>query len=156
MKVESVNLAECPVTEEGLTALSGLTHLKSLNLTRLGHLRYGSPLPALSDAALEPLRKLTELRTLTLSGNRITDAGLALIAQLPNLENLDLDATEVTDAGLLQFRGHKMLKTLSLGGSRVTPRGARELETALPGLQYQFQIDPEVAYNLENARRSRR
>ena len=43
LNVESLGLAECAVTEQGLASLRGLDDLRSLNLARLNHLRYGSP-----------------------------------------------------------------------------------------------------------------
>ena len=123
LNVESLDLAECAVTEQGLAPLReaqpspvpepGEARPTSLRLTRDGR----------DDACLIPTQGMSQLQNLTLSGNRITDAGLALIAGLSDLESLDLDATDVTDAGLIHFRTLKKLKTLSLGGTFVTPQG---------------------------------
>ena len=124
-----------------------------MSLARLNHLRYGSPDTELSDACLIPLQGLSQLQSLTLSGNRITDDGLALIAGIPELETLDLDATDVTDAGLVHLQGLKKLKSLSLGGTLVTPQGAKMLQSALPGLEVNFDISPEVERNLKQSRR---
>jgi hypothetical protein len=153
LNVESVGLSECAVTEPGLVSLRGLNHLKSLNLARLNHLRYGSPETGLSDACLVPIQGLSQLQDLTLAGNRITDDGLALIAGMPELESLDLTATDVTDAGLVHLHALKKLKNLSLGGTRVTPQGARALQSALPGLEVEFSIDPELERILKESRR---
>jgi hypothetical protein len=153
LNVESLSLSECAVTEQGLDSLRGLKHLKGLNLMRLGHLRYGSPLTGLSDACLIPIQGLTQLHDLDLAGNRITDDGLALIARMPNLESLDLTATDVTDAGLVHLRALKKLTSLSLGGTRVTPQGARALQSALPGLEVNFDIDQELDRILKQWRR---
>ena len=155
LNVESVGLSECAVTEQELASLRGLDHLRSLNLARLNHLRYGSLDTGLSDACLIPIQGLSQLQTLTLSGNRITDEGLALIAGMPELESLDLDATDVTDAGLVHLQALKKLKSLSLGGTRVTPQGARALQSALPGLEVSFEIDPELERILKQSRRER-
>lgn len=153
LNVESLGLSECAVTEQELAPLSGLKHLKSLNLARLNHLRYGSPETGLSDACLIPIQGLSRLQILTLSGNRITDDGLAMIGRMPNLEELDLDATDVTDAGLVHLQALKKLKSLSLGGTLVTPRGASKLQSALPGLEVSFDISPEVERSLKQLRR---
>jgi len=111
LNLESLSLAECAVTEQGLASLRGLDHLEVLNLARLDQFRYGSPVTGLKDAPLVPIQGLTRLETLTLTGNRITDQGLALIARMPALENLDLDATDVTDAGLVHLQSLTKLKT---------------------------------------------
>jgi Leucine Rich repeat len=154
LNVESLGLSECAVTEQELASLRGLNHLRSLNLARLNHLRYGSPDTGLSDACLIPIQGLTRLETLTLSGNRITDQGLALIARMPALENLDLDATDVTDAGLVHLQSLKKLKTLALGGTRVTQEGVKTLQKALPGLEISMDIDPEVERVVKESRRA--
>ncbi len=153
LNVESVSLAECAVTEQGLASLRGLDHLKSLNLARLHHLRYGSSVTGLSDACLISIQGLTKLEDLNLAGNRISDAGLALITGMPGLESLDLTATDVSDAGLIHLHALKKLKSLSLGGTRVTPQGARALQSAVPGLDVSFGIDPELERSLKLWRR---
>jgi len=153
LNVESLSLSDCAVTEQGLDSLRGLHHLKSLNLMRLGHLRYGSPETVMSDACLIPIQGLTQLHDLDLAGNRITDDGLALIAGMPELESLDLTATEVTDAGLVHLQALKKLKNLALGGTRVTPQGPRALQSALPGLEVSFDVDPELERILKQSRR---
>ncbi len=151
--VESLGLSECAVTEQGLAPLRGLNHLRSLNLARLNHLRYGTRVTGLSDACLIPIQGLTQLHDLELAGNRITDDGLALIAGMPELESLDLTATDVTDAGLVHLQTLKKLNSVSLGGTRVTPQGARALQSALPGLEVSFDIDPELERILKQSRR---
>jgi hypothetical protein len=154
--VESLNLSDCEVTEQGLASISGLSRLRKLYLSRLGQLRYSSPDVGLSDACLIPVQSLSQLRILTLSGNRITDAGLAMIAHLPNLEELDLDATDVTDAGLVQLQGLKKLMNLSLGGTLATPQGVKSLQSALPALQINSDINPEIGQILKEWRRVKR
>jgi hypothetical protein len=154
LNIESLSIPECTVTEQGLAPLRGLGHLRSLNLARLDHIRYGSPATALTDACLIPLQGLSQLQNLTLSGNRITDDGLALIAGMPGLETLDLDATNVTDAGLVHLQGLKKLKSLSLGGTFVTPQGSKTLQSVLPGLEINFDINPELERNLKQSRRA--
>jgi len=156
LNVETLGLEECTVTEQELDSLRGLNHLRSLNLARLNHLRYASTDRGLSDACLIPIKGLSQLRELDLSGNRITDDGMAMIAGMPELESLVLTATEVTDAGLVHLQALKKLKNLSLGGTGVTPQGARALQSALPDLQANFDIEPELERILEQSRRQHR
>jgi hypothetical protein len=151
--LESLKLKECDVSEEGLSALSGLRELKDLDLSRLNHLRYGGGPTGLKDSGLIPVQGLTQLQILSLSGNRITDKGLDLIAHLPNLETLDIDATDVSDAGLVTLQTMKNLKAVRLGGTGVTPEGVKRLQEAIPGIDIDMQIDPVIAHELMNLRR---
>ena len=134
----------------------GLNHLRSLNLARLNHLRYGLPETALSDACLVPIQGMGQLRSLTLSGNRITDDGLALIAGLPELESLDLDATDVTDAGLIHLQTAQEAQEPVSGRNSCDAQGARRLQSALPSLEVNFDISPEVERTLKQSRREHR
>jgi hypothetical protein len=143
--VESLNLGECYATEKGLAPLASLRQLKELSLLRLGHMRYGGGAPGLSDACLVPIKGLTNLQSLTLAGNRITDSGLDMLSGLSSLETLDLDATDVTDAGLHHLYPLKGLKTLSLAGTSVTPEGIKTLLAAVPGLEVDLGMDPQLA-----------
>ena len=155
LNVESVSLMECEVTEQGLAPLSQLSQLKSLNLSRENHLRYGTSLAGLTDACLVPIQGLSQLQSLTLSGNKITDDGLALIGGLRQLDSLDLTGTDVTNAGLVHLKPLKKLKLLCLGGTFVTPEAVRALQAETPGLDIEFQIDPEFERNLKESRRVR-
>ena len=153
--LESLNLTECDITEQGLAPLARLTQLRELSLVNLHHIRYGSGPPGLSDACLIPLQRLTSLQSMNLSGNRITDSGLALLSGLTNLETLDLDATDVTDSGLVQLQSLKQLKVLSLAGTKVTPQGVKALQSAMPGLEINTDMEPTLAEKVANWRRQR-
>jgi hypothetical protein len=52
-----------------------------------------------SDAALEYVRDLPQLRRLHLFSSGITNAGLERLEQLPQLETLYLEKTQVTEQG---------------------------------------------------------
>jgi len=66
------------------------------HLARLGVRR---PL-VVTDAGLARLAGLGNLRTLTLSGTRITGAAVATLAKLPRLESVAVAFTEVDDAAV--------------------------------------------------------
>ncbi|MGC8643967.1 MAG: leucine-rich repeat domain-containing protein, partial [Isosphaeraceae bacterium] len=151
--LESLSLQECAVTAKGLAPLSRLNRLRELNLSRMNHIRYGVGPTGLSDACLVPIQGLTSLERLTLSGNRITDAGLAKLAGLSNLETLDLDATDVTDAGLVHLHALANLKTVDLAGTKVTLQGVKALQAALPGLDINVEMDPDLAEKVREWRR---
>jgi hypothetical protein len=153
--LESLQLGECDVTEQGLAPLSSLGQLRELSLMRLNHIRYGGGLQGLSDVCLTPIQNLTNLETLTLTGNRITDSGLAKLAGLTKLEALDLDATDVTDAGLVHLQALRQLKTVGLAGTGVTPEGVKKLKAALPELDIDLAMEPTLADQLRSWRRQK-
>jgi hypothetical protein len=154
MEVEEVNLAECMVSEAGLSVLGRLPGLQDLNLSRLQHYRYGGGPEPLGDGCLTIVQGLTRLRRLSLAGNRIHDQALGRLSGLANLEELDLSATEVTDAGLEHLRALGKLTMLNLGGTRTTPQGVKTLKQALPAVEISMDLDPETqqAINLKRSR----
>ncbi len=144
LNVQSLSLAECPVTEAGLAPLAALEDLRALDLKRLDQFHYGTDLRGLKDSCLTPLVGLRKLESLTLSGNRISDAGLATIGRMTQLSSLDLDATDVTDAGLVHLHSLRNLRSLSLGGTQVTPEGLKAFQKAMPEVEVNFDLSPEV------------
>jgi hypothetical protein len=82
--------------------------------------------PDVTDATLDYLKPMTQLRELDLNDTMITDAGLAKMADKP-LIILRLRNTTITDAG---FREHLLklesLMELDLRGTRVEPATFRE------------------------------
>ena len=104
-----------------------------------------------SDADLNELAKLTELRQLDLDGDRLSGAALrALIpmrnlrelviknanddslsglAEMPGLEILDLSQTDITDEGLKHLEGHPRLFSLKLASTNIADYGLHSLAT---------------------------
>ena len=76
-----------------------------------------------SDAALVFLRRLVNLRSLSLGLTKITDAGLVHLQGLSSLENLNLFSTEITDRGLHYLRELANLTDLGLSYTQITDRG---------------------------------
>ena len=90
-----------------------------------------------TDAGLEHLRGLTQLRFLSLDSTPVTDAGLEHLRGLTQLQGLYLSSTRVTDAGLAHLRGLTQLEVLYLISTRVTDAGVNELKKALPKVRIQ-------------------
>jgi tRNA A-37 threonylcarbamoyl transferase component Bud32 len=146
-RLETLWLADTPISNLGLACLTDVTGLQGLNLGHTG----------ISDAGLEHLRGLTDLRFLYLSGTKVTDAGLKCLkdhlqlqelhlrwtkvsdaglehlAGLSNLQILWLQETKVSDAGLGHLKRLTGLQTLHLDGTKVSDAGINELRAALPG-----------------------
>jgi hypothetical protein len=88
------------------------------------------------DQALEEVRKLSELRTLSLYNSSVTDNGLTKLSGLTYLEALGLGATPITDRGLISLEKMPSLRWVWLTeNKKITDRGVQNLkQKALPGL----------------------
>jgi hypothetical protein len=90
-----------------------------------------------TDAGLEHLRGLTGLNVLQLQRTSVTDAGLEYLKGRNQLQNVDLGETQVTDVGLECLKGLTQLEELNLGGTRVTDAGLKHLN-GLVRLRYLY------------------
>ena len=72
------------------------------------------------------------VRTIDLCDTQITDAGLEHLEELTDLKWLDLSGTQVTDAGLEHLKGLTRLEVLELSGTHVTDERIEELRKILP------------------------
>lgn len=93
-------------TDEDLKSLADLPTVERLYLA--GNLK-------ITDAGLDHLRALTEVRRLALSRTGITDVGLAKLDHMRKLEALDVNTTKVTLGGLACFEKLEHLETLIHG-----------------------------------------
>ncbi len=109
----------------------------------IGYFHRPWPSPALNlagteitDAGVEHLKGLTNLRTLKLNGTEITDAGLVHLKGLTSLESLRLPGTEISDAGLEHLKALTSLEGLWLHDTEITDAGLVHLKglTSLRGL----------------------
>lgn len=126
--LERLDLHQCPITDEGLAHLGGLTSLKELNLSDCDF----------TDAGLSSLASLTNLQLLNLASSfgdspQIKGPGLAALAGLTKLQVLVLDKNLIDDAGLTHLKNLKGLKELYLEQTRVRGPGLASL-TELPAL----------------------
>jgi hypothetical protein len=87
-----------------------------------------------TDADLEYVRELPQLRWLAVSETMATDAGLAHLSGLTRLQNLNLGETQVTDAGLVHLHRLLQLRVLSVQRTPVTESGVTSLQGLLPNL----------------------
>ena len=85
-----------------------------------------------TDAGLERLKGLTQLRALDLRMANVTDAGLEHLTGLTQLQMLVLWHTQVTDAGLEHLKGLTQLWILDLDETNVTDGGLKRFQMAMP------------------------
>src|SRR6266480_2328372 len=116
------------ITDQGLTAIKGWTHLKRLDLrgTRV------------SDGTLEIVSGLTGLEDLDIAQTEVTDVGLENLITLVNLRELAVGRGRLTNSGLVKLRMLPALTYLDLSGARPTPPDA-------PGGRGAGSIIPEEA-----------
>lgn len=126
--LERLDLHQCPITDDGLAYLKGMSSLKELNLSDCDF----------TDAGLSSLASLTNLQLLNLASSfgdspQIKGPGLAALAGLTKLQMLVLDKNLIDDAGLTHLKNLKGLRELYLEQTRVTGPGLANL-AALPEL----------------------
>lgn len=80
-----------------------------------------------TDADLEHLGRLKNLRYLDISQTMISDAGLVHIEGLMQLKTLDFHLTQVTDIGLKHLIQLNELKNLNLSNTQITDTGLESI-----------------------------
>jgi uncharacterized membrane protein len=90
---------------------------------------------SITDAGLLRLQNLAELRELNLMGTAITDVGLSNLKPLSGLRILYLSSTKITDAGLIHLRAFPQLEKLYLPGAGITDSAMNHL-SALKNLRH--------------------
>src|SRR5207237_350317 len=91
-----VGFSTAKVADADLNDLAGLRDLEMLSLSRT---------PAVTDAGLKALARLTKLKDLRLVHTGVRGAGAKELVGLHQLELLDLGGSPVTDAGLKDIAG---------------------------------------------------
>ncbi len=88
------------------------------------------------DAIATGLLKAVVLQAgdLSLARTRITDAVLDTVAQMPNLRRLDLRGTEITGEGLAKLATLTKLQDIVVAKTKLSPAAAKPL-AAIPGLR---------------------
>ncbi len=118
---------------------AGLENLKWMNQVKFVNLN----LTQVTDAGLENLKTLRHLELLYLGGTKLSDAGLRNVTKLNRLQFLSLDDTEVTSAGLQNLKSLDQLKQLSLMRTKVSDIGLENLKGTTQ-LQQLFLSGPQI------------
>ena len=131
--LEWLDLHDTQVTDEGITHLGVLRHLRELNLSQtsisgsgfaaLSSLRELEKLDlhhsAFTDEGARDLSALSSVRVLNLTQTKIRDNGLRCLASMRKLEELELALTDVSDDGVRHLASLPSLRSLNLIGTKV-------------------------------------
>jgi Leucine-rich repeat (LRR) protein len=106
------------ITDQGVRQLARLT-----NLTRL----FLFDVPMTDDGA-QQLARMKQLEILDLAwDSRVTDAGLEHLATLPNLKHLSVTSASITDKGLITLSKSRTLQELDLTRSKISDAGLEKM-----------------------------
>jgi hypothetical protein len=122
-EVAIVNLRGQKVDDKTLEQLSGLGHLRELDLD--GTL--------ITDAGTHVLKSFPKLRSLSLRFTDISDESTETIAGLESLIWLYLTHTKVSDASIENLSKLKHLDELYVRWTKITDAGSDQLTKSLPG-----------------------
>jgi internalin A len=161
--LEWLDIGWAQITDTGLDHLASLTNLRALtmggNKLTDTSLRFLRQLPQieyldlggtqrtdsglwslqLTEAGMQAVASVTELRELRLAGTAVTGKGLELLKPLAKLERLNLQGCRrLKDDSAAVLAGFKHLRTLDLKDSSLTAESVVRIRTALP--------DCEVVY----------
>lgn len=125
-EVRNVTTGEADLT---ITGLSGYDYSSLAVKTDLTVLQMANP--DVTDAAIEYLRGLTQLKRLDLSDTGITDAAIPVLASLPALEDVKLARTKLTDEGVKKLlAGAARLRAIDVRGTGVRALTLRDWKNA--------------------------
>jgi Leucine-rich repeat (LRR) protein len=158
--IEWLDIGWAQITDTGLDRLTALTHLRWLTMggnkltdTALQFLRQMPQLEyldiggqqrtdsglwslLLTDAGVQAIASVTELRELRLSGTAVTSHGLALLEPLPKLERLSLQSCKrLRDDAASTLAGFHHLQWLDVKDSGLTPEAVVRIRAVLPDCQ---------------------
>jgi hypothetical protein len=95
-----------------------------------------------TDAVLEHLRGLHQLKTVLLGGcTQVTDAGLDRLSGLSQLRELDLSDTQVTVAGIAHLSGLTKLRRINVRGTNAEGE-SEKLQQAFPNQKIEWTPPP--------------
>jgi Leucine-rich repeat (LRR) protein len=158
--IEWLDIGWAQVTDTGLDHLSSLANLRSLTmggnkltdnalqfLRQMPQIEYldiggtqrtdsGLWTLLLTDAGVQAIATVTELRELRLAGTNITGRGIATLKSLPKLERLNLQGCKkLRDDAAGALAEFKQLQVLDLKETGLSEQAAASIRAALPRCQ---------------------
>ncbi|QDV43850.1 Serine/threonine-protein kinase PrkC [Stieleria neptunia] len=116
-------LGNASLTDKGMQSIGKLRSLQHLRI------RCDNPYTCpISDAGVEQLAELDQLKVFRVDAHRFTDRSLQVLSKLPQLEYVGSYVPEVTDQGLEHLKSLQRLMYLHLSdASQITDQGCRYL-----------------------------
>jgi internalin A len=134
--LESLDLPNEGISDEGLAHLSQLPRLRELDVSRVHLVDPSRDKGYYTDKGIEALARCTLLEDLGIGSIGVTDASMETIGKLHNLRKLTLfGCTSITDEGLRQLVSLKNLERLIVSGADISISGLSCLN-ALSNLRY--------------------
>ena len=121
------------VQEKSATAMN----LAEATLDRFQHERQGDAIAklqaegALVNVVFSQWGDISDIQVTINEGWKGGDDGLAVLRRLPDLKDLSLRQAEITDAAVSHLKNLKGLKTLQIYGTGISDQGAEQLAQAL-------------------------
>jgi Leucine-rich repeat (LRR) protein len=120
--IENLDLRGCPVSNEGLKNISGVSSLRALRLS-------GSNSSAsVDDDGMASVAQLANLKVLSLDKLWISEVGVEQLLGLKNLSELYLADTTIGDDALAMFSKLPALRKLRLARNQIANEGLKHLE----------------------------
>jgi hypothetical protein len=137
-KLEAIRLGGCQVGPEAMEALAKIRTLKKIDVFHAAFV---------TDAALEPLKALPDLRVFIAGPQftpRLTDATPRLLSEIRTLEEIRLTETWLTyEGGFKHLKALKNLKKLSFPLVLASEEDVRRLRADLPGVEIEWTLPAE-------------
>lgn len=107
------------ISDETLACLRQYPRLEAISMTQSN---------AITDAGMEHVGNMPQLRCLTMFSSKITDKGVAPLSRLKNLEELTIPTQALTDRALAVIGGISSLRVLNFGyGDKVSDLGLKHI-----------------------------
>ena len=113
--VRAVDFSDTQISDD---ALRSLKYLKGLEALILAHTK-------VTDAGMEHITALVNLRMLDVGDTKVSDDGMKVIGGLPELRTLCVDNTQITDDGLKYLNALVNLTILYVGDTQVSDDGMK-------------------------------
>lgn len=94
--------------------------------------------PKVTDAWVERLKTLENVRVVQLKSASISDQAMAHLKEMPELQFLEILYNPITDAGLPDLASLKSISRIKLYGTRVTPAAVQQLQQQLVGVDIDY------------------
>lgn len=117
------------ITSEQINSIGGQTRRFKSGFLHTVNLREAEIV--IDDQWVRQLIGQTKLVELNLEGTAITDLALETLRKLPSLETLDLSETHITDHALDTLQNMHHLKVLALTSTQVTQEKIREIRASM-------------------------